>query len=325
MPNRTILSPRGIRPTAGFHVRIGDPMILLDGRSLTLEQLLAIADDRSRGRAGARRRGARQRRARGRGCQGRRRRGGLRHQHRLRLVRRSDDPARLARRLQLNLLRSHAAGVGEPLPVRAVRAMMALRANVLARGFSGIRLETLEALLAALNRGVHPGSRAADRSARAATSRRSPTWRSCSSARARRGTARVERPGAEALRAAGLAPVRLAAKGRPRPHQRHAGLHRRPRARARRRGAPGARRRRRRRALDRRAARVVAPVRRAHPRRAAAPRPGGVGRQHRARCSTAAPSTPRTPTAGASRTPTPSAARRRCTARPARRSLHPRR
>jgi histidine ammonia-lyase len=58
--------------------------------------------------------------------------------------------------LQLNLLRSHAAGVGEPLPVRAVRASMALRANVLAKGFSGIRVETLEALLAMLNRGVHP-------------------------------------------------------------------------------------------------------------------------------------------------------------------------
>ena len=58
--------------------------------------------------------------------------------------------------LQLNLLRSHAAGVDEPLPVRAVRASMALRANVLAKGFSGIRVETLEALVAALNRGVHP-------------------------------------------------------------------------------------------------------------------------------------------------------------------------
>src|SRR5688572_11017978 len=53
--------------------------------------------------------------------------------------------------LQHNLLRSHAAGVGEPLPPRAVRASMALRANVLAKGFSGIRLETLEALAALLN------------------------------------------------------------------------------------------------------------------------------------------------------------------------------
>jgi histidine ammonia-lyase len=59
-------------------------------------------------------------------------------------------------RLQMNLLRSHAAGVGEPLPVRTVRAMMALRANVLARGFSGIGLDTLELLIAALNGGVHP-------------------------------------------------------------------------------------------------------------------------------------------------------------------------
>ena len=65
------------------------------------------------------------------------------------------DKADLAT-LQLNLLRSHAAGVDTALPVRAVRAAMALRANVLAKGFSGIRVETLDALLAMLNRGVHP-------------------------------------------------------------------------------------------------------------------------------------------------------------------------
>jgi histidine ammonia-lyase len=58
--------------------------------------------------------------------------------------------------LQVNLLRSHAAGVGEPLPVPVVRAAMALRANVLAKGYSGIRLETLDLLVALLNRGVHP-------------------------------------------------------------------------------------------------------------------------------------------------------------------------
>ena len=58
--------------------------------------------------------------------------------------------------LQMNLVRSHAAGVGEPLPVRAVRASMALRANVLAKGYSGVRVETLDALLALLNAGVHP-------------------------------------------------------------------------------------------------------------------------------------------------------------------------
>ena len=65
-------------------------------------------------------------------------------------------PRRDLQQLQLNLLRSHAAGVGEPLPVRAVRATMALRANVLAKGFSGIRRDTVEHLLALLNRRVHP-------------------------------------------------------------------------------------------------------------------------------------------------------------------------
>jgi histidine ammonia-lyase len=59
-------------------------------------------------------------------------------------------------RLQANLLRSHAAGVGEPLAADAVRAMMLLRANVLARGHSGIRLSTVETLLALLNVHIHP-------------------------------------------------------------------------------------------------------------------------------------------------------------------------
>ena len=58
--------------------------------------------------------------------------------------------------LQVNLIRSHAAGVDAPLPVRAVRAAMALRANVLAKGFSGVHLDTLDAFLAMLNHGVHP-------------------------------------------------------------------------------------------------------------------------------------------------------------------------
>ena len=60
------------------------------------------------------------------------------------------------RELQLNLLRSHAAGVGEPLGETETRALMLLRANVLAKGFSGIRLETLELLLELLNRRLHP-------------------------------------------------------------------------------------------------------------------------------------------------------------------------
>jgi len=60
------------------------------------------------------------------------------------------------RELQVNLVRSHAAGVGAPLEAAETRALMLLRANVLAKGFSGIRLETLERLVAMLNRRVHP-------------------------------------------------------------------------------------------------------------------------------------------------------------------------
>jgi histidine ammonia-lyase len=58
--------------------------------------------------------------------------------------------------LQRNLIRSHAAGVGAPLPDRAVRAMIALRVNALARGCSGIRVATVETLLAMLAADVLP-------------------------------------------------------------------------------------------------------------------------------------------------------------------------
>lgn len=58
--------------------------------------------------------------------------------------------------LQLNLVRSHACGVGNPLPEPEVRAMMLLRANVLCLGFSGIRLEVIELLTNLINHRVHP-------------------------------------------------------------------------------------------------------------------------------------------------------------------------
>ncbi|AGY58757.1 histidine ammonia-lyase [Gloeobacter kilaueensis] len=58
--------------------------------------------------------------------------------------------------LQYNLLLSHAAGVGVPLEREVVRAMLLLRANALACGYSGVRPETLQLLVAMLNRGVHP-------------------------------------------------------------------------------------------------------------------------------------------------------------------------
>src|SRR5687767_5852455 len=131
-------------------------MILLDGNHLELSQLLAIADDQvevglapgARARVAAARAVVDQKAAGDAPVYGINTGFGNFAETRI-------EKADLAA-LQLNLLRSHAAGVDAPLPVRTVRAAMALRANVLAKGYSGIRVETLEALIALLNRGVHP-------------------------------------------------------------------------------------------------------------------------------------------------------------------------
>jgi histidine ammonia-lyase len=65
-------------------------------------------------------------------------------------------PREELRELQLNLVRSHACGVGTPLSLEETRAMMLLRANVLALGYSGARVEIVETLIAMLERGVVP-------------------------------------------------------------------------------------------------------------------------------------------------------------------------
>ena len=65
-------------------------------------------------------------------------------------------PSDELRELQINLVRSHACGVGDPLPERVSRAMLLHRANVLAKGFSGCRPLVVETLIAMLNNGVHP-------------------------------------------------------------------------------------------------------------------------------------------------------------------------
>ena len=57
------------------------------------------------------------------------------------------------RQLQLNLIRSHCAGVGEPLSQEETRAMMLLRSNSLAKGFSGVRPVVIELICAMLNQG----------------------------------------------------------------------------------------------------------------------------------------------------------------------------
>ncbi|HWZ45922.1 MAG TPA: histidine ammonia-lyase [Candidatus Saccharimonadales bacterium] len=65
------------------------------------------------------------------------------------------DPAQV-HQLQVNVVRSHAVGIGEPLSQEETRAMMLLRANSLAKGYSGVRLDVITMLCEMLNRGVHP-------------------------------------------------------------------------------------------------------------------------------------------------------------------------
>ena len=121
-------------------------------------------------------------------------------------------PAESLAELQTNLLRSHAAGVGDALPVPVVRATMALRANVLAKGFSGIRLDTLELLVELLNRRVHPV--VPSRGSVGASGDLAPLAHLAlvliGEGEAWNGHDRE--PGAKALQNAGLTPTRLAAK-----------------------------------------------------------------------------------------------------------------
>ena len=65
-------------------------------------------------------------------------------------------PTEESKILQKNLIITHAVGAGNPLPTEISRAVMLLRINNLAKGFSGIRMETLETLIAMLNKGVSP-------------------------------------------------------------------------------------------------------------------------------------------------------------------------
>src|SRR5271157_5266337 len=114
--------------------------------------------------------------------------------------------------LQTNLVRSHAAGVGQPLSEPEVRAMLLLRANVLAKGFSGTRPALLELLVALVNSGVHPVI--PEKGSVGASGDLAPLAH-LSLVAIGEGEAfyRGERiPGGEALRRAGLKPVQLAAK-----------------------------------------------------------------------------------------------------------------
>lgn len=131
-------------------------MVLLDGTSLTLEQLERVAcggeevqlAPQARGRLWQRRQGIEARLAAGEVMYG----------VNTGFGRMADVviPAEKLGQLQLNLLRSHACGVGEPFSREVVRAMLLLRANVLATGYAGVRPELVEALISLLNARVHP-------------------------------------------------------------------------------------------------------------------------------------------------------------------------
>jgi histidine ammonia-lyase len=120
-------------------------------------------------------------------------------------------PEKLAE-LQTNLVRSHAAGVGEPLSEPESRAMLLLRANVLAKGYSGVRPEVLDLLLDLLNAGVHPIIPA--RGSVGASGDLAPLSHLALVLIAEGEAIYCGRrmPGGEALAAAGLVPVQLAAK-----------------------------------------------------------------------------------------------------------------
>ena len=114
--------------------------------------------------------------------------------------------------LQQNLLRSHAAGIGEPFPVPETRAAMLLRANMLCAGYSGVRQQVIELLVAMLNHGVHPlipGKGSVGASGDLAQ------LAHLALVLLGEGSARVGSrvlPGAQALATAGLLPLQLAAK-----------------------------------------------------------------------------------------------------------------
>ena len=121
-------------------------------------------------------------------------------------------PADRIEELQINLIRSHACGFGAPLPREEVRAITLLRANVLARGFSGVRPAVVERLLDLLNHGIHPVI--PEQGSVGASGDLAPLSH-LALVLVGEGEAEVGgqvMPGAEALRRAGLEPLRLQAK-----------------------------------------------------------------------------------------------------------------
>lgn len=186
--------------------------VLLDGDTLTLEEVEAVARGRARAELAP---SARERVAAARALVEARLDDGEAHYGintgfgtlaEVRIPR--DD----LRRLQRNLVLSHSVGVGDPLPPAEARALMLLRGACMAKGLSGIRPATLELLLACLDRGIVPV--VPERGSVGASGDLAPLAHLAlvliGEGEAILGGERL--PGAEALRRAGLAPVVLEAK-----------------------------------------------------------------------------------------------------------------
>jgi histidine ammonia-lyase len=130
--------------------------VVIDGRQLTLEQLGAVARERAQvALAPAARERVTKTRA---GIEARIARGEVIYGVNTGFGRLADVhiPAEQLTQLQKNLLRSHACGVGPAFAEDVVRAILLLRANVLAGGYAGVRPLVVDRLLELINRGVHP-------------------------------------------------------------------------------------------------------------------------------------------------------------------------
>lgn len=144
------------RPANGHRGANGTTVVQLDGQSLRIDDVIAIARDGARAELADSAR--------------------IRMSERRAVVERAVEagipvygvntgfgamseiaiPPESLAALQRNLVRSHAAGVGDPLPVAETRAMMLLRANVLATGYAGARATLVDTLLAMLDAGLSP-------------------------------------------------------------------------------------------------------------------------------------------------------------------------
>jgi len=113
--------------------------------------------------------------------------------------------------LQVNLIRSHAAGLGDPLKPYIASAVLVVRLNTLAKGYSGVRIELLELMRDMINARIAPYIPSPAAWAPPATSCTWRTWRSRSSARERLPRGRAG-PGRHGARAGGPAALRLSFK-----------------------------------------------------------------------------------------------------------------